>query len=394
MDAFFLEQLGIDQWRVDDMKKSLPLLIVNLAITFILLGASIAPAQAQPPGLSGDQNLAFLLEVNGVSAVDSDLTSTIPVNLTEDLVIELEIETNASLTIHSFNFQMIFLGISVIDETYTNSPPFGLPMPSGTTMSLLNASIPLGLLIPSVGGLDLFSGTITGVVTFVYELTSDPGTNQTTSDNFVLQIGPTGVAAVLSVTGLITLGFTVMSVFSLLMALDDFQQGILAARKMRKGKTPMDVGSFPRGVVIRRKPKKKGEKIDKDELIRRVGQYVPEDVAKKAPKALDAIPYKSKIPVGKICKRVKLKAEKCGQLVAALTEMKILQTKSVKVPLKKVAFSGITLSGMYWSWMTLLSAATPSPFQYLLTTTAGLVVSVIIGYFMNWLARVPKFGYE
>jgi hypothetical protein len=30
----------------------------------------------------------------------------------------------------------------------------------------------------------------------------------------------------------------------------------------------------------------------------------------------------------------------------------------------------------------------------LLTTTAGLVVSVFIGYLMNFLARIPSLGYD
>jgi hypothetical protein len=66
----------------------------------------------------------------------------------------------------------------------------------------------------------------------------------------------------------------------------------------------------------------------------------------------------------------------------------------VKVPLKKVAFSGMTLAGSYWSWMQMISGATPDIITIVLTTTVGLVVSVLIGYFMNFLARVPELGYD
>ena len=74
--------------------------------------------------------------------------------------------------------------------------------------------------------------------------------------------------------------------------------------------------------------------------------------------------------------------------------MGVLQTKTVKVPLSKVAFSGMTLAGIYWSIMQMFYGATPDWAIVLLTTTAGLVVSVLIGYFMNFLARVPSLGYD
>jgi len=62
--------------------------------------------------------------------------------------------------------------------------------------------------------------------------------------------------------------------------------------------------------------------------------------------------------------------------------------------LKKVAFSGMTLAGSYWSLMQMFYGATPEWVTILLSITGGLVVSVMIGYFMNFLARVPKLGYD
>ena len=77
-------------------------------------------------------------------------------------------------------------------------------------------------------------------------------------------------------------------------------------------------------------------------------------------------------------------------MAAALTDMGIFQTRSVKVPLMKVAFAGMTIAGFYWSWLQILSGATPSLIDSLLYAAAGLVVSVVVAYFMNFLARVPK----
>ena len=77
-----------------------------------------------------------------------------------------------------------------------------------------------------------------------------------------------------------------------------------------------------------------------------------------------------------------------------IVDMGIFQTRSVKVPLMKVAFAGMTIAGFYWSWLQILSGATPTLLDSLLYAAAGLVVSVLIAYFMNFLARVPKLGYD
>ncbi|TFG28581.1 hypothetical protein EU528_11015 [Candidatus Thorarchaeota archaeon] len=413
------------------MRRSLPHLLVFVSLTCLLWSGIFLPAQAAVPvGLSGDSSLAFLLEVNGVNAVDSDSANPIPVDLSVDLNFSLEVYTGTNLTIRSYTFTMSYLYVPIINQGF-ETEQF---LPANTNGTLFNESLSLASLQSS--GLGLVSGTITGVFTFTYINSTSPGvhvgTNKTVSEDFVLQIGPGGAASILSVSGLITLGFTAMSVFSLIMALDEFQRGILAARKMRGAKRGSDVGIFPREVVLRRKPKKKGgESIDKDELTRRVGdaakgawdnkrcpkcgkkwkkdaqscgkcgidtgsavKYFSEDIAEYAPKALTVIRPKSKVTVGSLGKKLRLKPDKAGALAAALVDMGALQTKSVKVPLKKVAFSGMTLAGSYWSWMQMVSGATPDWVTIILTTTAGLVVSVFIGYFMNFLARVPELGYD
>ena len=410
------------------MRKTLPHFLFFFAITCLLWSMTFVSVQAAPPtGWSGDSNLSFLLEVNGVNAKNSNSANPIPVNLSSDLSLSIQIHTGVNLTILSYTFTMSYLYIPIINQGQDLSSQGEIP--ANVTASFLNASIPLSSLV-SYGGLGLVSGTITGVFAFVYSNSSNPTSNSTVSENFVLRIGETGASAVMSVTGLITVGFTAMSIITLIISLDEFQRGILAARKVRGSSRGSDVGIFPRAVVLRRRPKK-GEGIDRDELVRRVTQaaqnswdhkrcpkcgkkwpkdatncskcgidsqsaiaYFSEDIAEYAPKALTVIKPKSKVTVGALGKRLRLKPDKAGALAAALVDMGALQTKSVKVPLKKVAFSGMSLAGAYWSLMQMFYGATPAWVIILLSTTAGLVVSVLIGYFMNFLARVPKLGYD
>ncbi len=413
------------------MRRTLPHFLVFMTVTCLLWSAILLPTQAaDPEGWSGDSNLAFMLKVNGVNATESDAANPIPVDLSQDLNFSMDIYAIRNLTIHSYTFTMSYLYIPIIDQGY-NLSQFLL---TNTNHTLFDESLSLASLQSS--GLGLISGTITGIFTFTYcnstSLGVHEGPNVTVSENFVLHIGPTGTGAILSISGLVTAGFTIMSIFTLILALDEFQRGIFAARKLRGAKRGSDVGIFPRAVVLRRKPKKKGgEQIDKAELTRRVSDaasnawdnkrcpkcgkkwkkaaptcgkcgidtasaitYFSEDIAEYAPKALAVIKPKSKVTVGKLGKRLKLKPDKAGALAAALVDMGILQTRSVKVPLKKVAFSGMTIAGSYWSWMQMISGATPDLLTIFLTITAGLVVSVVIGYFMNFLARVPKLGYD
>ncbi len=363
------------------------LMIASLFV--VLVGAFIlTPTQAQPPGWSGDENLAFLLEVNGISAAESDSGNPIPVNLTDPIDLEITVDVGANLTLQSGSFSMLYLGIPIFTQ------PFDLSIPAleGMSATILNTSLDLSTLIP--GGVDLISGTIEGVFAFTYTLFGTTE-NVTVSENFVLAIGATGIAALGSITGMITVGFAVMAVFSLLLSLDEFQKGILAAHKMRKGKTAKEIGVFPAPVVLRRHPKK-GEKITKDELMSRVGQAIPgaDSVAKYAPKAMDVVRPKAKVPVGKLSKTLHIKRDQGGTLAAAMTELGIFQTRSVKTPLKKVAFSGMSLAFTYWSIMQLMYSTTPDLLTVGFTVIGGLVISVVVGYFMAWLARVPKLGYD
>ncbi|MHA2424228.1 MAG: hypothetical protein ACXAEF_05540 [Candidatus Thorarchaeota archaeon] len=368
------------------MKKSIPRLF-SLGLMIFLMGAFLfMPVQAQPPGWSGDDNFAFLLEVDGISAVDSDVANPIPVNLSEplDLVLSIDISANMNITIATFS--LYYLSIPIFSQPVFNDTP----APAGISLNLINTSVNLGDLIGP--GVDMISGTIEGIFEITYVLWTNPSNTTTVQDNFVLQIGTAGFT---SIPGLITIGFAVMSIFSLLKALDEFQKGIIAAHKMRNGKTPKGVGIFPAAVILRRKPKKK-EKIGKDELISRVSSAIDDadSVAKHAPKAMNVVKPKSKVPVGKLSKSLKLKRDQGGLLAAAMTQLGIFQTKSVKTPTKKVAFSGMTLSGIYWSVMQLMGNAAPDMITMAFTLIAALVVSVIIGYFMGWLARVPEMGYD
>jgi len=384
---------------------------------------TIPPVHAQTWTDDGDLN--FLLELNGVSAADSDEANQIPVNLTEGLTIELSIDVASNMTIHSYTFLLQYMGVAIINQ----QTPLGTHVYVGAPPINSSSAVPLDAL--SYGGIDLISGTLLGAFSFNYTLDATPTNYTTLQEDFYLKIGGTGFAAIMSLNGLLTLAFTVMAVFSLLMALDEFQRGISAGRKLRGAKTASDVGIFPPSVVLRRRPKKDAETVSKDEVVRRVSEaassawdhkkcpqcgkkwkknavqchkcgidvpsavrFFSEDIADYAPKALKVVKPKSKITVGALSKRLKLKPDKGGALAAALTDMGVFQTRSVKVPLKKVAFSGLTLTGFYWSWLQILSGATPTLFDTLLLAAGGLVISVLFGYLMNWLARVPRLGYD
>ncbi|MGY5874301.1 MAG: hypothetical protein RTU30_01020 [Candidatus Thorarchaeota archaeon] len=402
------------------MKKTLPHLFMLILITCVLLAPYATPVEAQPPGYGGDSNLYIYLEINDQSVVgDAE-----PITILTSPNVTLIVEAGNDLYLEAMTFTMIYMGFPV----YTQVQPLNAALPAGENVT---SSFPLDLsAFLDTGGLGMLGGSLTGIFSFNYT----QGTNTTAvSEDFVLLLGPQGASAIFTIPGLITVGFTVMSVFTLLLALDEFQRGIFAARKMRGATRGSDVGIFPAAVVLRRKPKKKkdSDTVSKDELVQRVGAaakkswdgkrcpkcgkkwkseeasctkckisrdeavtHFTEDIAQYAPKAMQAVKPKSKVPVGKFSKRLKLKPDKGGALAAALTDMNVFQTKSVKVPLKKVAFSGMTLSGSYFSWLQLMGGATPALIDILLMTAAGLVVTVLIGYFMNWLARVPKLGYD
>lgn len=412
------------------MRKMLPHFLFLFTISCLLLSTISMPVNAAPPaGWSGDNNLGFLLEVNGINAATSNASSPIMLDVSDPITINVTILTETDLTIQEAKFQMAYMSIPIVSPEPFDMSVYG-ELPNGTTTSFSLLPISLASLF-SFANITLVSGTVTGLFSLTYSNSTSPGVNTTISENFVLHIGPTGFGVLLSVTGLVTAGFAIMSVFSLILSLDEFQRGILAARKMKGAVRGSDVGILPAAVVLRRKPKKDGESIDKDELVRRVSQaassawdgkrcpqcgkkwkkdapvcgkcgidtgaaihYFSQDIADYAPKALRVIKPKSKVTVGQLGKKLRLKPDKAGALAAALVDMGVLQTKTVKVPLKKVAFAGMSLAGIYWSIMQMFYGATPDWVTVLLTTTAGLVVSVFIGYFMNFLARVPSLGYE
>ena len=409
------------------MRRTLPHLLVIFSITCLLWSVVFVPTQAAPPaGWSGDDNLGFLLQVNGKNATTSDAANPIALNVSEPVLINVTVTSGTDLTIHTATFTMTYMSIPIISSTSS----LNLIMPDNSTTSFSLSPISLASLF-SVGNITLVSGTVAGSLSFTYSNATTPGVNKTVSEDFVLRIGPTGFGVLFSVSGLVTVGFAVMSVFSLILSLDEFQRGIMASRKLRGATRGSDVGIFPTAVVLRRKPKKGSETIDKDELIRRVStaadkswdakrcpqcgrkwkknapncskcgidsvsavRFFSQDIAEYAPKALGVIKPKSKVTVGQLGKKLRIKPDKAGALAAALVDMGVLQTKTVKVPLSKVAFSGMTLAGIYWSIMQMFYGATPDWAIVLLTTTAGLVVSVLIGYFMNFLARVPSLGYD
>ncbi len=407
--------------------KSVYVLMSLLLITGICWVSLFMPAQAQPPGWSGDDSLAFLMTINGVSIADSNATNPIVIDVVGDLNISLRLHTGDDIVLRTGYFVIMYMSFPVVNQVF----PFNIPLPTGTEQSLGNQTIPLGTLLGGFGGSSLLAGTLNGYFSFVYSLQSTPLTNVTVSDDFVIHIGPIGLGALASVSGMITIGFPVMSILGILLSMDDFKQGILAARKMRRGKTPSEIGIFPPPVLIHRRSKKDSETVSEDELVQRVSaaaskawderrcprcgkrwpknsqscnkckldhdgavKFFSENIASYAPKAIRAVPFKSRITVRRFSKRIGLSPQKGGALAAALTEMGVFQTKRVKIPLKKVSMSGMTLSSMYWSWMQLVAGAVPTVFDLLFTAAAGLVVSVLVGYFMAWLARIPPMGYE
>ena len=159
------------------------------------------PAQAAVPvGWSGDDNLGFLLVVNGVNAAESDAANPIPVDLSQDLNFSLDIYVDTNLTILSYTFTMSYLYMPIINQAEDLSS-FGV-LPANTTGQLFNESLSLASLQSS--GLGLIAGTITGAFSFTYINTTPSATNVTVSENFILQIGAGGTNSIFSISGLIT----------------------------------------------------------------------------------------------------------------------------------------------------------------------------------------------
>ena len=207
------------------MGRTLPHLLFVLGVTCLLWSALLAPTAAVPPaGWSGDDNLGFLLEVNGINAHGITGANPIPMNLSEPVTLELTIQTAADLTIYEGQFSMSYLGLGLGPPQVFDLSVLGV-IPDSTTATIVNTSLPLGAAL-SFNGLPLLTGTITGVFSFIYANTTHPTLNKTVSENFVLRIGGEGLAAIVSVTGLVTAGFTIMSVFSLILALEHGQHAV------------------------------------------------------------------------------------------------------------------------------------------------------------------------
>jgi hypothetical protein len=171
------------------------------------------PTQAAPPaGWSGDNNLGFLLEVNGYNAASPDV---IVLDVTDPIDINVTILTETNLTIHEAKFQMSYMSIPIINPPAFDLSSYGV-LPDGFSGSLAIPPIDLSPLF-TYANITLVSGTVTGFFSFTYSNTTHPGVNATVSEDFILQIGPTGLGMLFSVTGLITAGFAVMSVFTLIL---------------------------------------------------------------------------------------------------------------------------------------------------------------------------------
>ncbi|MHA2361460.1 MAG: hypothetical protein ACXAB6_05980, partial [Candidatus Thorarchaeota archaeon] len=170
------------------MRKTLPHLVVILSVTCILWTAVLIPVQAQPPNWSGNDELAFLLEVNGISARHSNASSPIPVNISIPVTLVLNISVGENLTLHSGTFTMNYMGIPIANSPFV----IGSDISAGTEAQVIDTTLDVGSMLGGIGGLGLVSGTIEGIFTFTYSLQTTPGVNATVSDNFVLQIGQTG----------------------------------------------------------------------------------------------------------------------------------------------------------------------------------------------------------
>ncbi|MFW9926484.1 MAG: hypothetical protein ACFFDM_06915, partial [Candidatus Thorarchaeota archaeon] len=100
------------------MRRTLPHFLVMITITCLLWSTILLPVQAAPPaGWSGDDSLAFLLEVNGLNAKDSNSSNPINIlDLSADLTLALTITTGNSLYLRSGLFTMSYLGVPIINQ--------------------------------------------------------------------------------------------------------------------------------------------------------------------------------------------------------------------------------------------------------------------------------------
>ncbi|TET16028.1 MAG: hypothetical protein E3J82_00320 [Candidatus Thorarchaeota archaeon] len=62
--------------------------------------------------------------------------------------------------------------------------------------------------------------------------------------------------------------------------------------------------------------------------------------------------------------------------------------------MRKLMFAGMTVAGIYLSWLQMLGSATPTLIDIAIMMASGLAVSVLLAFLMKWLARIPTFGYD
>ncbi len=398
---------------IDMMHKpsTAPLFAAMLLLTLCMV---LPSSTAQTWG--GDENLSVLVEVDGAPIGPNN--QTIPVSDVMELT--LCIRANVLLTLQSITFRLSYLGIPMMNQPNE----FDILLPAGYNST---QDIPVDLSTLSLDGISLISGTVEGSLAFVYNVT--PYENNTIVQRFKIAMGSGN--PLYSVPGIITVGLTAMTAISLLLALAQFQGGIFAAARIRQATRARDVKVFPKQTVLGRKRRRRKEDqeipADLSERATEIaqdawdGRYCPkcgkrwkrgaptcakcgldmesarrlfaERVGKLAPAALEVIRPGTRMTVGELSKKLRVRAEIGGAIAAALLEMNLLRTRSVRVPLKKITFSGSTIVGLYLSWSQLLGGTTPSWIYVLLLTAGALVATVTFAYCLRWLARVPRFGY-
>ncbi|MCK4566195.1 MAG: hypothetical protein KAU48_02690, partial [Candidatus Thorarchaeota archaeon] len=129
------------------MRRTLPHFLVFMTVTCLLWSGILLPVQAAAPvGWSGDSNLAFLLEVNGVNAAESDAANPIPIDLSENLNFSMDIYADTNLTILTYTFTMSYLYMPIINQ----GDNLGNFVEANTTiLGFVNESISLASLLSS-----------------------------------------------------------------------------------------------------------------------------------------------------------------------------------------------------------------------------------------------------
>ena len=95
----------------------------------LMTGALLAsPAAAQAPHWSGNDELSFLFEINGISIADSNTTAPIQVAPNETLALRLSINVSTDIVLKSGEIVMRYMSIPFINQPFE----FNVPVPNGT----------------------------------------------------------------------------------------------------------------------------------------------------------------------------------------------------------------------------------------------------------------------